>query len=96
MATVESIEGAAGPFWFHYDLSNDVLYLRLASARDIDSYGEENDSGFIVLRSMSDDRAVGMTVVNWWKRFGAGSVPDSVREIAERVEPWAQRAQAAA
>jgi hypothetical protein len=33
MATTDSIEGAAGPFWFLCDLSNDVLYLRLASRR---------------------------------------------------------------
>lgn len=96
MATAESIEGTAGSLWFHYDLSNDVLYLRLTSAREVEAYGEEDDSGFIVLRSVAGDRPVGMTIVNWWKRFGEGSFPDSVREIVARVEPWARRAQAAA
>jgi hypothetical protein len=96
MATAESIEGAAGPFWFHYDLSNDVLYLRLATAREVEAYGDEDASGFIVLRGIADDRPIGMTIVNWWKRFGSGPLPDSVRELAARVDPWAQRAQAAA
>ncbi len=96
MVTAQSIEGTAGVFWFHYDTSNDVLYLRLSSARDVDACGEEDNSGLIILRALTDDRPVGMTVVNWWKRFGAGSVPDSVKEIAARVEPWAERARTAA
>lgn len=96
MATAESIEGAAGTFWFHYDISNDVLYLRLITAREEESHGEEDESGFILLRAVSDDRLIGMTVVDWWKRFGSGSLPDSVREIVARIEPWAKRAQTAA
>jgi hypothetical protein len=96
MAIAESIEGTAGPVWFHYDLSGDVLYLRLISARDVAASGEEDDSGLVVLRDQQTDRVVGMTIVNWWKRFGAGQVPDSVRDLAARIDPWAQKAQAAA
>lgn len=96
MATAETIEGSAGPVWFHYDLKGDVLYLRLLTARETPAYGEEDDQGFIVLRDQTSDRIVGMTIVNWWKRFGPGALPDSVSEIAARIDPWAQRAQAAA
>lgn len=96
MAIAQALEGTAGVFWFHYDLSNDVLYLRLAEARETEAYGDEDDSGLIVLRSQADDRPLGLTVVNWWKRFGAGLLPDSVKEIAARIEPWAERARAAA
>lgn len=81
----QTIEGVIEPFWFHFDLANDVLYLRLQEAREMETHGEEDDRGIIVLRSIADDRIVGMTVVNWWKRFGKGDLPDSVREITDRV-----------
>lgn len=96
MAVTESIEGSAGPIWYHYDLSNDVLYLRAASHRDTPAHGEETDDGFILLRASADDRVVGMTVVNWWKRFGQGELPDSMSHIAARIDPWAKRAANAA
>ena len=51
MAVIESIEGSAGAFWFHYDLSNDVVYLRHSAARDCPAYGEESDVRVIALRS---------------------------------------------
>jgi len=35
---------------------------------------------------------IGITVVSWWKRFGKGSFPDSLREVKASIEPWAQRA----
>jgi hypothetical protein len=50
----------------------------------------------VLLRAEDDDRVVGMTVVNWWKRFGRGAVPDSYTQLAAAVEPWAQRAATAA
>lgn len=96
MAVTQSIEGSAGPFWFHYDLTGDVLYMRLTSERDTESHGEETDDGLIVLRALNDNRVVGITVVNWWKRFGQGILPDSMTGIAARIEPWAQRAASAA
>jgi hypothetical protein len=96
MAVTQSIEGSAGPFWFHYDLTGAVLYLRLSNERDTESHWEETDDGFILLRSLSNDRVVGMTVVNWWKRFGQGTLPDSMKGIAARIEPWAQKAASAA
>jgi hypothetical protein len=96
MAIAEAIEGTAGAVWFHYDLTGDVLYLRLLSERETAAYGEEDDQGFVVLRSQDSEQVVGMTVVNWWKRFGQGGLPDSVATIAANIDPWAQRAQAAA
>src|SRR5437016_3649732 len=90
MAMTQSIEGSAGHFWFHYDLAGDVLYLRLTREGDTQASGEETDDGFILLRALSDNRVVGMTVVNWWKRFDQGLLPDSMTGIAARIEPWAQ------
>src|SRR5438132_752638 len=66
MATAESLEGSLGSLWFHYDLRNDVLYVRVLSRRDDEVSGEENDGGLIILRSLADDSVVGMTAVNWW------------------------------
>ncbi len=96
MAITQSIEGSAGSFWFHYDLGDDVLYLRFATERETESHGEETEDGFILLRALADDRVLGLTIVNWWKRFGQGALPDSMAGIAARIEPWAERAASAA
>lgn len=96
MATTESLEGSAGLLWFHYDLRNDVLYLRVSSKRDVESHGEETPDGVVLMRSIADDSVVGMTVVNWWKRFGQGVLPDSMNQIVAKIEPWAGRVSVAA
>jgi hypothetical protein len=96
MAVIETIEGSDGPLWFHYDVPNDVLYVRLGAQRDAAACGEETDDGLIMLRSADDDRVIGVTVVNWWKRFGQGSLPDSVRSLVSQIEPWTARVRAAA
>lgn len=89
--TLETLEGSAGSLWYHYDAAGDVLYLRRPSHRDTPAIGEETDDGLIVLRSEHDDAAIGLTVVNWWKRFGSGDLPDSIREIQGRIEPLGAR-----
>jgi hypothetical protein len=92
MVVTDTIEGVVdGSFWFHYDLANDVLYVRLASWREGETVGEETSDGFILLRDAEAGRAVGLTVVNWWKRFGQGVRPDSLSELQRRIEPWARR-----
>ncbi len=65
---------------YHYDLGNDVLYLRLASLRDREAFREETPDGFILLRD-SDDAVVGMTVVDYWRRFGVGALQDVPRKF---------------
>lgn len=91
----DAIEGTIGSgpaaVWFHYDIRADVLYLRFASDRASETSAEENEQGIMVLRRTSDNRAVGITVIGWWKRFGAGSAPDSLRELERSIEPWAGR-----
>ncbi len=89
MAVIETLEGVvAGMMWYHYDVTNDVLYLRLTARRGADAVGEETDDGFILLRDAATDEPVGLTVVGWWRRFGSGDLPDSLREIHGRIEPW--------
>ena len=68
-----------------------LKYLRFASERDTPTYAEEDDGGLIVLRRESDDAVVGLTVVNWWKNFGQGKLPDSLRELERAIEPWAKK-----
>jgi hypothetical protein len=90
--TLDTIEGTLPPeMWFHYDVGNDVLYLRLQSKRRSITFGEETDDGLIFLRDTKNKAPVGITVVNWWKRFGKGSLPDSIREIQRKIKPLARR-----
>ena len=92
MVKVDVIEGTVDDvLWCHYDLTSDVLYLRLAQDRDASTYAEETDDGFLLLRREDNDAAVGLTIVSWWKRFGTGALPDSLHELAQRIEPWARK-----
>jgi len=92
MVTVDAIDGTVDDvLWYHYDIANDVLYLRLVAHRDTPTVSEETDEGLMLLRTEDDGQVVGMTVVNWWKRFGTGEFPDSIRRIEEAIEPWARR-----
>jgi hypothetical protein len=92
MVAVDTLEGIINnALGYHYDVSSDVLYLRLLSHRDAPALGEETDAGFILLRDQTTDTPIGLTVVNWWKRFGHGALPDSISEIQRHIEPWTHR-----
>ena len=92
MVKVDTIEGTVDDvLWYHYDLAGDVLYLRLSAHRDAPTYAEESDDGFLLLRREDADDVVGITVVNWWKRFGQGNLPDSIHELELAIEPWAKK-----
>ncbi len=45
----------------------------------------------MLIRRQDNDRVVGMTVVDWWKRFGRGERPDSIRALEQFIEPWAEK-----
>ncbi|MCK4340522.1 MAG: DUF2283 domain-containing protein [Phycisphaerae bacterium] len=92
MIKIDTIEGTVDDvLWYRYDLASDVLYLRLASHRDVATYAEESNDGFLLLYCQDDDKVVGMTVVNWWMRFGSGALPDSLRELERQIELWAKK-----
>jgi hypothetical protein len=92
VATIDTIEGTVGDvISFHYDVFADVLYLRLLSDMETPSLGEENDDGFIELRDERTSNLIGLTIVSWWKRFGHGSLPDSISEIQKQIEPMAKK-----
>lgn len=89
---VDCIEGTIDDvLWCHYDFTGDVLYLRLASQRDTPTYAEETPEGLLLLRTSDDIVPVGLTIVNWWKRFGKGKLPDSIHALEKAIEPWAAK-----
>ena len=85
----DTLEGTVDQnLWYHYDITNDVLYLRLAKHRQTETISEETDGGLLLLRRADTNEPVGLTVVNWWKRFGTGDLPDSIRELEQHIERW--------
>jgi hypothetical protein len=93
MVKTDAIEGVVNDrYRFHYDIFADVLYIRLMGTDDISTVGDLTDDGDILLRDAKTDAAVGVTVVAWWKCFGQGiTLPDSISEIARRIEPLATK-----
>jgi len=92
MVSADVLEGTVDQaLWFHYDLANDVLYLRLASQRNAQTVAEETPDGLLLLKCADTDKPVGLTIVNWWKRFGSGVRPDSISELQKHIEPWAKK-----
>jgi len=89
---IDTLEGIINSrLWYHYDVVRDVLYLRLADARDAATVAEETDDGLLLLRREDNEAIVGITVINWWRRYGQGDLPDSLRELHRRIEPWGKR-----
>lgn len=92
MVTTDTIEGIIdGTISYHYDVFADVLYLRLLADMQTPSIGEENDDGDIELHDEKTARLIGLTIVSWWKRLKVGALPDSIREIQDRIEPLAKK-----
>jgi hypothetical protein len=87
----DTLEGTVNHvFWYHCDLSNDVLYLRLLNERETETYADEAQDGVLLLHRMDNDALVACTFVNWWKRFGSGE-RDSIKELEKHIEPCTHR-----
>ena len=92
MTNIETVQGQIdGTVSYHYDAFADVLYLRLVSDMETPSIGDITDGGDIELHEETTGRLIGITVISWWKRFSKGSPPDSLRELAIRIEPYARK-----
>ena len=92
MTVPSSLEGYInGDYWYHYDMDNDVLYLKNKDFLQSETLGEENDDGIIEERYASTGKLVGITIVNWWKRFGDGELPESFIELGSRIEPFTKQ-----
>ena len=87
--TVEGIIG--GTITYHYDVGNDVLYVRQVEHLETPTFGDEDDDGIVWEHDEATDEIVGLMIIGWWKRFGTGPLPDSLVEIARHVEPAAAR-----
>lgn len=90
MATVDSYETIKGTVGddlaFHFDIANDVLYLRLISTQEREVFGEETPDGFLLFRT-DDEKVAGMTIIDYWGRFGAGRVDDmTIRSLQTSIE----------
>jgi hypothetical protein len=90
MATVDSYETVKGTvddnLAFHFDIANDVLYLRLVSTLEREVVGEETPDGFLLFRT-EDEKIAGMTIIDYWERFGAGRVDDmTIRGLQTSIE----------
>jgi hypothetical protein len=96
MVKVDTIEGVIDDrLWLHYDMQNDVLYLHCVADRDASTYSEETEEGLLLVRREDNDNVAGMTIVNFWKRYGGGPLPDSIQALAEAIGPWADKLAAA-
>lgn len=92
MIITDTLEGTVNQtLWYHYDLVNDVLYLRLLAQRSAETVAEEPPEGVLRLCRADTDELVGLTIVNWWKRFGQGGQPDSIKELERHIEAWGQQ-----
>jgi hypothetical protein len=82
---IDTLRGVlGGSVWFHLDLTNDVLYLRNVTTRAERVFGEGTPSGFTLLRTDSGEIA-GMTVINFWSRFGTGRLASaSIRAVKQQ------------
>ena len=76
---------------FHCDMTADVLYLRLADRLDSPAIGEDTADDLVLFRDEGTDEVIGLDVISWWKRFGDGAAPDSLREVQRKLVPLADR-----
>ncbi len=91
MVVTDTVEGLIdGRLWFHYDVGNDVLCLRVNEHRRTPTTGEMTDDEFLLLRREDTGEVVGVTIVNWWGRFGQGDLPDSREALGIRFEETAR------
>jgi hypothetical protein len=89
MVTTDTAEGIIDGLHFHYDVFADVLHLKLLADEAVETYADVTEGSDLLPCDQATDRAVGLSVVSWWKRFWRGSLPDSSRDLAAGVEPWA-------
>lgn len=90
MVVTDTLEGLIdGRLFFHYDMGNDVLYLRRADHRERECFGEETQRG-IMFKDAETDEVVGWTALDWWKECGEGPLPDSLTVLSDRIDSWAK------
>jgi len=92
MVATDTIEGTIdNTLWFHYDLTADILYLRRTDSRDAATYADEQPDGTLLLKRQDNDAIAGLTVIDWWKTYGSGTLPDSLKGIERSIEPIIQK-----
>jgi hypothetical protein len=91
MVVIDTLAGVIDArLTFHYDIGNDVLYLRKSEHQGSPSFAEETEEGLLLLRHAETDEPIGLTVDAWWRRSGDGPLPDSMSELSGRIEAWSR------
>lgn len=92
MVIADTLEGVVHEqVSFHYDLSADVLYLRLLTHLESPAIGEDTPDDLTLFRDEETDEVVGLDILSWWKRFGDGGSRDSIDGMTRKIEPFALR-----
>lgn len=86
--TLDALQGIiSGAIKFHFDLTSDILYLRLLKKAEAPAYSEETDDGYILVRDLKTDEVIGMTILGYWERFGHKALPEvSLEELQAMVQ----------
>jgi len=94
---LDALQGILGDaIKFHFDLTSDILYLRLLEKAETPAYSEETDNGYMLVRDLKTDEVIGMTLLGYWKRFGQKALPEvSLEELQGMVQEVAARLLAA-
>lgn len=88
MVVTDALDGIINSqLHFHYDVGNDVLYLRRIDRKERECFGEETSDG-ILFRDSETDEPVGWTAFNWWKLLDGGPLPDSLSMLTRHIETW--------
>jgi hypothetical protein len=87
---IDTIEGVwQDSLSYHYDRFADVLYVERVDAADEEAYGQEEEPGCHMMRSLADDRLVGLTVVGYWRRYGGVSLTDlRAADLERKLEAY--------
>ena len=94
MVTTDTLEGIInGTISYHYDVTSDVLYLRLLTDMTTPSLGEKKTTrGSLSFARNKPIELIGLTIVSWWKRISAKcTLPDSISQIQRLIEPLATK-----
>jgi len=85
---LDAVQGVVGgAIKFHFDLTSDILYLRLLEQAETPAYSEETKDGYFLVRALDTDAVIGMTILGYWEHFGRKALPElSLEELQAMVQ----------
>ena len=82
---VHKLTGTLGGWSYHLDQDNDVLYLAVRGREGVASYGDVDEQECVVRRSIGDESLTGLTILDFWRRFGTGRLLEVARDEFTRT-----------